>query len=171
MLKKINWKTISFVLIALCVVFVLYAPDASAAIVNCGNDDGGTVADGCKLSDLFTSAANLINYMLSGGAVVATGGVVYGGYLMVTSAGDAKKQGAGKKAVTNSLIGLGIILGAYLLVKTVFSVLGFKGGTDPIDNPVQFTQPGGGIEIAPVPGYTPPGSTPAPTATPTPRPT
>ncbi len=138
MLKKINWKFVRYLLASVVVAVALYAPMAHAAIVNCGNQDGGDAKDGCKFSDLFTSATNLINYFLSGAAVVAVGGVVYGGFLMVTSAGNASKQGAGKKAVTNSLIGLGVILVSFLLIKSVFVILGFKGGADPLQNPTQF---------------------------------
>lgn len=138
MFKKINWKTLRFVLAAVFVAIALYAPTAHAAIVNCGNQDGGSPSEGCHFSDLFGSAINLINYFLSGAAVIAVGGVVYGGFLMVTSAGNATKQGAGKKAVTNSLIGLGVILVAFLLIKSVFVILGFKGGANPLENPTQF---------------------------------
>lgn len=137
MLKKINRKTFKYVLASLVVAVLVYAPMAHAAIVNCGNQDGGLASDGCHFSDLFASAINLINYFLSGAAVVAVGGVVYGGYLMVTSAGDSKKTGAGKKAVTNSMIGLAVILAAFLMVKSVFTILGYKNG-NPLDNPSQF---------------------------------
>ncbi len=133
---KINWKKIGLwgsALVPVAVMLFVLASPASAAIVNCGNNDGGTAAEGCTFKDLFTSAANLVNYLLSGAAVVAVGGVVYGGYLMVTSAGNQSKTETGKKAVTNSLIGLAIILLAFLMVKSLFSILGFQG--NPLENP------------------------------------
>lgn len=137
MLKKINHNTLKLLFACLVVGIALYAPTTHAAIVTCGNQDGGLASDGCHFSDLFASAINLVNYLLSGAAVVAVGGVVYGGYLMVTSAGDSKKTGAGKKAVTNSMIGLAVILAAFLMVKSVFTILGYKNG-NPLDNPSQF---------------------------------
>lgn len=123
-------------------MFFLLPVIAHAAIVNCGNGDSGTPADACKFSDLFSTAAGLINYLLSGAAVVAVGGVVYGGFLMVTSAGNQTKQTEGKKAVTNSLIGLAIILLAFLFVKSIFTILGFKGGSSPLEKPGEFINSG-----------------------------
>ena len=124
-------------------LFVTANP-AHAAIVNCGNNDGGTPAEGCTFKDLFTTAANLVNYLLSGAAVVAVGGVVYGGYLMVTSAGSSSKIETGKKSVTNSMIGLAIILLAFLMVKSLFSILGYNG--NPLENPDALTK-GQGFQL------------------------
>jgi hypothetical protein len=149
MTKKIKFnKGLFVVLFSFAVIgLAVFAPHAHAAIVNCGNSDNGSVADGCKFSDFFSSAVVLVNYLLEGAAVVAVGGVVYGGYLMVTSAGDEAKRKSGKTAVTNSMIGLAIILIAYLLVRSVFTILGFKGGGDPLDKPSDFLTPGAGINI------------------------
>jgi hypothetical protein len=60
-------------------VLMLSTHVASAALVSCGNTDTGTSAGGCKFSDIFDTAVKLIEYMLSGAAVIAVGGVVYGG--------------------------------------------------------------------------------------------
>ncbi len=136
MRKIFNWKKFlaGFALVVVALFFSTHI--ASAAIVNCGNGDSSNIeqANTCSFSDLFSAAISLINYFLEGAAVVAVGGVVYGGYLMVTSAGNASHQESGKKAVTNSMIGLAIILLAFLLVKSVFTILNFKGGS-PIENP------------------------------------
>lgn len=122
-------------------VIVSIAPHAQAALVSCGNETTGDPANGCKLGDLFGTAARLINYLFSGAAVVATGGVVYGGFLMVTSAGNPSGQTAGKKAVTNSLIGLAVILISYVLVQTIFVVAGYSQGGDILKDPGSFTDP------------------------------
>lgn len=159
-------KTIISIVFAFALVTtaaIVTAAPAQAAIVECGNADNASTKTGCRFADLFNAAANLVNYMLSGGAVIAVGGVVYGGYLMVTSAGNAAKQGSGKKAVTNSMIGLAIILVAFLLVKSLFSVLGFKPGTSPIEDLNQL-QPGQGFNLINI-------TTPSPTPTPAPSPT
>lgn len=123
---------------------------ASAALVSCGNTDTGTSAGGCKFSDIFDTAVKLIEYMLSGAAVIAVGGVVYGGVLMVSSAGSESRSAQGKKAVTNSLIGLAIILLALVIVRTLFSVLGFDNGEQVLKQPGQFINNNSG-QILPVP--------------------
>lgn len=154
---KINWKKIglwSSSLLPVVVMFFVLVNPAHAAIVNCGNNDGGTPAEGCTFKDLFTAAANLVNYLLSGAAVVAVGGVVYGGYLMVTSAGSSSNIETGKKSVTNSMIGLAIILLAFLMVKSLFSILGYSG--NPLENPDALDKGQGfqlinGTEVLPSP--------------------
>ncbi|MBL8030848.1 MAG: hypothetical protein JNK33_00780 [Candidatus Doudnabacteria bacterium] len=117
------------------------APHAQAALVTCGNENNGDASSGCKLGDLFNTAARLVNYLFSGAAVVATGGVVYGGFLMVTSAGNPSGQAAGKKAVTNSLIGLAVILVSYVLVQTMFIVVGYSQGGNILKDPGSFVDP------------------------------
>ncbi len=144
------------VLLPVVVMLFVVANPAHAAIVNCGNNDGGTPAEGCTFKDLFTSAANLVNYLLSGAAVVAVGGVVYGGYLMVTSAGSSSKTETGKKSVTNSMIGLAIILLAFLMVKSLFSILGYNG--NPLENPDALDK-GQGFQLINGTEVTPPGPT------------
>lgn len=122
-------------------VLLQAAPHAHAALVTCGNETTGDATTGCKLGDLFSTAARLVNYLFSGAAVVATGGVVYGGFLMVTSAGNPTGQAAGKKAVTNSLIGLAVILVSYVLVQTVFVLVGYSQGSTILKDPGSFTDP------------------------------
>lgn len=127
-------------------IFITSYGVVEAALVNCGNSvTASDSSSGCKLGDLFTTAFNLVQYMLSGAAAIAVGGVIYGGVLMVTSAGNEGRSTSGKKAVTNSLIGLAVILLAYLLVRSLFLVLGF-GETDQLLNqPDQYIQSGKGL--------------------------
>ncbi len=173
------FKNNSKVLIGLAVVVFALLPFvvpefAHAAIVNCGNEDGGSSANGCKFSDLFNGAITLINYLFSGAAVLAVGGVVWGGFLMVTSAGNSSKQSAGKTAVKNSVIGLVVVLLSFVMVRTVFTVLGYRGGASPLENPQDFIDSGpnllqsGSFNPNTPPNTTPPNGTnppPAPTGT------
>ncbi len=48
-------------------------------------------------------------------------GIVVGGFLYITSQGDEEKTGLAKKIITNSIIGIVIIYGAFALVSTVIS--------------------------------------------------
>ncbi len=48
-------------------------------------------------------------------------GIVVGGFLYVTSGGDDERTGLAKKIITNSVIGIVIIYGAFALVSTVIS--------------------------------------------------
>lgn len=48
-------------------------------------------------------------------------GIVIGGFLYITSQGDEEKTGLAKKIITNSIIGIVIIYGAFAIVSTVIS--------------------------------------------------
>lgn len=48
-------------------------------------------------------------------------GIVIGGFLYVTAGGDDEKTGLAKKIVTNSLIGIVIIYGAFAMVSTIIA--------------------------------------------------
>lgn len=49
---------------------------------------------------------------------------VYGGFLMLTSRGEAEKIEKGKKIFTYSTLGLIIIFGAYAILRTLFETIG-----------------------------------------------
>lgn len=140
-MTKRNYFQFSFFALMIIGVFWFSYGSAQAGLVDCGNATTGSSASGCTFSDLFETALKLIEYLLSAAAVIAVGGVVYGGVLMVTSAGNEGRSTAGKKAVTNSLIGLAVILMAFLIVRTLFTVLGFNKTDELLNNPGQFIQP------------------------------
>jgi hypothetical protein len=133
---------ISVVCLALVLGFSFVAPEVAHAVgpfVQCGNQDGGRPEDGCQIGDLFSTVARIINYLFTGAGVIAVGGVIYGGFLMVTSAGNEGRLTSGKTAIKNSLIGLAIVLLAILIVQTVLQLLKYEG--DPkqiIENPVEY---------------------------------
>ncbi len=51
-------------------------------------------------------------------------GIILGGFKVMTSGGDPDKLGSGKKTLTYSAIGFGIIMVSYFLVKVVFKIIG-----------------------------------------------
>ena len=127
------------------VLFLGVARVSHAAIVTCGNQNNGTASDGCTLNDLISSSVTFTDYLFAAAAVVAVGGVVYAGYKMVTSAGNASRQAEGKKTLVNSIIGLIIILLAVLSVSSLKSILGYR------DTPlIEYT-----ATVAPPPGVQP----------------
>jgi hypothetical protein len=50
--------------------------------------------------------------------------LVFGGFLIVTSAGSTEQSGKGKSAITNAVIGLGIIIGSYWLMQVIQVITG-----------------------------------------------
>ena len=50
--------------------------------------------------------------------------VLYGGFLMLTSTGNEAKVKAARQTIIRSVIGLAIVIGAGVILKTVFNILG-----------------------------------------------
>jgi len=67
---------------------------------------------------------NVIKAILSVVGAVALLMVVYGGLMMLTSAGVGEKIEKGKKILTWAVIGVAVILGSYVLVSYVITAMG-----------------------------------------------
>jgi len=51
----------------------------------------------------------------------------YAGLKMVTSGGSAEARGKAKSIFTNAVLGLAIAVGAWLIIRTILSILGYQG--------------------------------------------
>lgn len=103
-----------------CLMGVLLAPGiAGAQLTN-------PVAAGCN--DIGECIEKFIEYALGLAGVLALAGIVYGGFVYITAAGNQERVEAGKNAVTYSIIGLVIIGLAFAIVNFVFQALGGGGG-------------------------------------------
>ncbi|MBP9686914.1 MAG: hypothetical protein KBD66_03915 [Candidatus Doudnabacteria bacterium] len=98
---------------------------------------GGSVAEGLKsIANQFTSKGEIaqsetvgqlivgvINVLLSLLFALVVLMVIYGGFLYVTAAGADDKAKKGRKVVTQALIGMAIVILAYVLVSTISNAL------------------------------------------------
>jgi hypothetical protein len=50
--------------------------------------------------------------------------MIFGGFLVISSAGDAKKTDEGKQALTNAIIGFGIIFASYWIIQIIEIITG-----------------------------------------------
>lgn len=71
----------------------------------------------------------LLNWVLILAAALAVVYLVYGGILYITAGGDAEKATKGRTAVVNAIIGIVIILLAFLLVAWVNNIIQGGQGT------------------------------------------
>ena len=101
----------------------------SSGLVPCDNMVGtdGKIANPCY----FTAFMNLINkviqFVLFSLAIpIAAIMFLYAGFLLVT-AGGAEAKTKAKGIFTNAVIGLALAAAAWLIVRTVLSILGFQG--------------------------------------------
>jgi hypothetical protein len=97
--------------------------------IDCGYDIG---KDGkgriCGFSDFITLIQRVIEYIFILVLPIMAIVFAYAGYLFLTSGGSETKRTAAKKAMTSALIGVIIIMAAWLLVKTVLVSLGVDEG-------------------------------------------
>lgn len=113
-------------------VFVSMLPFVSFAqtggLIKCG--PAGQQGKDCTIDDFFTLFVNIFNYLLGMGAIVAFLFLIYGGIKMFLYSVDEENLAAGKKTVIEALIGLAIILLAYVLINTLLTVLGVSKPAD-----------------------------------------
>lgn len=68
-------------------------------------------------------AKTIIEYALYLSAVIAVIFIIYGGYQYIFSGGSDEKAKDGRKTLTNALIGLTIIVFAFIIVQVVYKFL------------------------------------------------
>lgn len=74
-------------------------------------------------TDIRVIIARIIQAILGVTGSVALLVFIYGGFMYLISGGEPEKVKKGKNAILYGVIGLAIIVGAYMLVKTVVSAL------------------------------------------------
>lgn len=85
---------------------------------------GGNAFGGRDIRDIIV---NVVNIALGFLGILAVIIILYGGWLWMTSGGNAEKVDLAKKTLRNALIGLFIILASYAIANFFFSR--FSGGT------------------------------------------
>jgi hypothetical protein len=131
-LQKLNWLTIAQLAIVALIAFsplVVPTHRAEAAFVdqflnNCPADTG-VRCDGGSISSIFRL---IINWALAIAFIAAVVVLIYGGFLYITSAGNADNATKGKTAIINAIIGIVIIVLSYVIVQIVFRFVTGQGG-------------------------------------------
>ena len=65
----------------------------------------------------------VVDYVLGLAGVLALAGIVYGGFMYITAAGNQDRVESGKSAVTYSVIGLIVIGLSYAVLQFIFNAL------------------------------------------------
>lgn len=92
----------------------------------------GTKESPCDFKALIQLVQNIINFLVYMSAPVAAVAFAWAGVLYLTAAGDEKRIGQAHAIFTDVLIGLGIVLSAWLIVKLIVTGLGVKSGLSPL---------------------------------------
>lgn len=79
--------------------------------------------DNCTVCDFFVLVKNIINWMINVSFALAGGFIAWGAFDIMIAGGSPEKIEDGKKKITTAVIGLAIVLGAWLIVGTVMQIL------------------------------------------------
>jgi len=107
---------------------LLLAPilTSAAGLVPCG----GPNEPACTACHLLVLVQNVLDFALKMAFLIIIGFIVYGGFRWIFSLGKEENLKAGQQIITNAIIGLIIILSAWIIVNTVFWIIKEMGGDD-----------------------------------------
>lgn len=78
---------------------------------------------GFSSQDIKSTIQNIVRIIIGFLGILVIVAIIFGGFKMMTSAGDADKMGDGRKIVTAGAIGLIIVLAAYAISSFVINSL------------------------------------------------
>jgi len=114
------------ILIFFLLVLLLPLITKAAGLVPCGGED----EDPCTFCDLLILFQNVLKFALVIVFLIVIVFIVYGGFRWIFSGGNEANIKAGMKIITNAIIGLMIVLCAWLIVNTVFWLIAQMGGKE-----------------------------------------
>ncbi len=121
-MKNVKKFTISFVIFLMLVIPIF---SFAASLVPCGTTANPAP---CDFNALMTLINNIINFIFVYMAVpIAAIMFVYAGFLMVTSGGSTENVSRAKSIFKDAVFGLIIAIAAWIIVKTILSILGYNG--------------------------------------------
>jgi len=124
MLKQKRNKTFPwFSVIILVIVIVFFsAPHFShaAGLVPCGGPNG---ENPCTFQDVFIMVAKVTNWLISMAGLVAVYNIVSAGFWMIVDMGNEEALTGRKKALSNAIIGLVIVMMAFMFINTAVNLV------------------------------------------------
>ena len=121
-LKKLNWIALGQMVVVLVLAFApLYSHHALAQSnpltnnFNC-QDAGGLNCDTTNVNDLIV---RVIRILLGVAFAIAVLFLIIGGFYYMTARGNEEQSATGRQTVINALIGIVIIIMAYVLVNVI----------------------------------------------------
>jgi hypothetical protein len=124
--KPKNKRTKGLIIFSLLILIFAPISAGAAGLVPCG----GPGEQACTTCDLLVLTQNVLEFALEMAFLIIIGFIVYGGFRWIFSLGKEENLKAGQQIITNAIIGLIIILTAWIIVNTVFWTIKQMGGDD-----------------------------------------
>ncbi|MBU0999080.1 hypothetical protein KKG24_02105 [Patescibacteria group bacterium] len=119
-------KTKKFIIyLAVFLILIMPAFSLAAGLVPCDNSEGQP-CDFKAFMNLINTVIHFILYYM----VIPIAAIMfaYAGFLMVTAGGEiASARTKAKSIFTNAIIGLIFAMAAFLIIRTILSILGYEG--------------------------------------------
>lgn len=99
-------------------------------LVTCGRGADQSVENTCGFKDIMIMINNIITFILTKLALpVCALMFAYAGFILVTAGGESSEAKSKAKGIfTNAAVGLMLVAGAWLIIKTILTTLGYDGG-------------------------------------------
>lgn len=134
MKSKIKTAILGIFLLSGVLLQPVYVHAADSGLRVCGGsevvDKGVRDSSFCQLQDLFKLIAKVTNYLIGAAGIVAVGFIVVSGIRMVTSIGNDAQIKKARKGLTGAVVGFVLVMIAYLIVNTVFTLIYSRFGID-----------------------------------------
>lgn len=107
-------------------------PTPNPGLVPCNNtpDSAGIIPENakCDFNQLMNLVNKVIHFILFDMVIpIAAIMFAYAGFELVTSGGSTEKRGIAKKVFLNALLGFILAIAAFLIIRTILSILGYQG--------------------------------------------
>ena len=121
MKRKIDF-ILTTILAAIIIPATALASEMQDLLNKAAGDDGAGFKTDASLAStgLATTVGRVANVVLSMLGVLFISYTIYGGFLWMTSAGNEEKVAKGKKTITQGIIGLILILGAWAIYVFIY---------------------------------------------------
>lgn len=106
--------------LVLPLLLLFVANYAQADLVKCG---GPSDPNGCTIPDLLKTIVAIINFMLSWAWLVSTLLIIWGGWGMLTSGGNAENIEGAKATFKQAVIGFFLIMASFVLINFIVAIL------------------------------------------------
>ncbi|OGY43662.1 MAG: hypothetical protein A3B89_04470 [Candidatus Buchananbacteria bacterium RIFCSPHIGHO2_02_FULL_40_13] len=122
-MSKLTLKKIAVGTLTVMVLSILALPTlALAADLNLGLENAAGIGLGQR--DLRESINSIIQLLLSFLGILAVIIILWGGFLWMTAAGDDSKVDKAKKLIISGIVGIVIILAAYIIANFAITAVG-----------------------------------------------
>jgi hypothetical protein len=103
-------------ILAVFLCLAILTPAVALAQTSACVSNGSTTA---APNQLGTCVSQIYLWALGAAAMLAVGMMIFGGYQVMTASGNAQRASTGKSYLVSSLVGIALLLGAYLLLQTI----------------------------------------------------